>query len=163
MHATRTHSQREAATVTPTRRRLAVATVAAVVAVAGAVGVHDFRTRVVASGEVDGHRWTLVARRGVSEQCLELRDDGVLTGGGCGFGGRERDATGSVAGHTVVFGPAPSGAATAVVDGVTAADVRVPARPLSWVPRRRVYVAVLPFAYAYGATRFEDANGREVG
>jgi hypothetical protein len=46
-----------------------------------------------------------------------------------------------------------------VVDVVAGVDVRVRTRPLTWVPRQRVYVALFPARFPYGATSFEDSDG----
>ncbi|HEX8002145.1 MAG TPA: hypothetical protein VF519_05575 [Mycobacteriales bacterium] len=94
--------------MTRARRLAAAALVPALLA--GAVAVHDSRRRVVEGGRLDGHEWAVVASRGFHGTCLVLEVDGAVTSGGCGFGPGEPDATGAVAGRTVLFGPAPRGA-----------------------------------------------------
>jgi hypothetical protein len=135
------------------RRTPLVAGAAVPALVAAAVVVaHDSRRRVVARGVVEHRPWTLTAWRG-TEPCPELSYDGTVTRGGCGFGGAEPDATGSAGGHAVVFGPAPHDARVVLVEGAPLPVVSG-TRPLTWLPRRRVFVAALPDGFAYTGVRF---------
>lgn len=112
-------------------RVLAVA-VAVTFATGVVVVVHDSRTRTVASGTIDGHRWMLRAWRTGTQACLDVVSDGVTTGAGCGFDAAEPNGTADIGTHALVFGP--------VLHGVpTPPGARTYA--MSWVPPRRAFMA----------------------
>ena len=104
--------------------------------------------RMVASGTVQGHRWSIVATRGEGEPgaCALLRLDGRQLSGSCGYT-ETPDSHGFApqfaelpGGRDLLFGPLPQDAASVKLTLPDGTVLDAPARPVPGLPGKFFYL-----------------------